>query len=338
VTPPEALDHQRLANDARAFIESPGLRAAIGLRALDLLVEQGGAINMTEPEPPTPAPGTTNTIATQPHSATQPENGAATGSSQILASATPMTTPKVQHDENAWYRKTDLHTPIVAQVLLIGDQKQPYVPPHFDFRNTEYGTPFTIRVAAGDGTEMQAKSIQQHMAYCVPTNDARQQLIAAHTAFANALERLAAELRAAGSYEAALKATGGANKHPRPLTPTAITCEDPDYKTYFWTTWRIPQPERKIVHRHTAKMIQLGETTGLRMLGGVFCCADDATWEHIRAAHTMVIHAQASLREILKQLGTYEQALADNRYRTTTESVLELFDHPEERQDGDTSE
>jgi hypothetical protein len=321
VAPPEAIDHHRLANDARAFIVSPGLRAAIGLRALDLLVEQGGTIDITEPEPPAPAPSTTNIASAHPSSAAaQPGDGPTMGDDQVLASATPFATPKVQHDENAWYRKTDRHQPVVSRVLLIGDQKQPYVPPSFEFRSVEYGTPFTIRVGAGNGANTPAKSIQQHMAYCVPTQETEQQLLAARTAFADALGALAGELRAAGSYEAALGAAGGATKHPRPLTTTAITCEDPDHRTYYWTNWRIPQPERKAVKRHTPKMVQLGDTTGLRMLGGVFCCADDATWERIQTAHAHVAKTRDHLLELLRQMGTYEAALADSRYSDPNDS------------------
>jgi hypothetical protein len=321
VTPPEALDHHRLANDARAFVESPALRAAIGLRALDLLVEQGGTIDIAELELPTPAPGATNTTSAHPHSAAaQPGDVVAASDSQVLASAVPLATPKVRHDENAWYRKTDRHKPIVPRVLIIGDQKQPYVPPSFDFRAVEYGTPFTIRANADDGANTPAKTFQQHLAYCVPTDDAKQQLLVARAAFSDALWALAEELRAVGSYEAALTTAGGATKHPQPLTPTAITCEDPDHNTYYWTNWRIPQPERKTVKRHTPKMIQLGDTTGLRMLGGVFCCADDAVWERVQAAHAKVASSRDHLLALLKQLGTYEEAIADNRYGSSNGS------------------
>jgi hypothetical protein len=142
--PLQAIDQGRLADDARAFIESPALRAAIGLRALDLMVEQGGEIGITELAPPTPARSTTNESGAQPDGGmAQPASRMGGADGQVLASAAPLAAPKVQHDENAWYRRTDRHTPIVRRVVIVGDQRHPYQPPGLDFRTTSYGTPFT---------------------------------------------------------------------------------------------------------------------------------------------------------------------------------------------------
>lgn len=307
VAAPDELDAAAFTADALAFLDSPSLRTAIGLRAIAI---SGPVITEIAPPPkPTPAASSSPTMAA-PIAA--PRGG------QELAAAAPG--GKVAHKPNAWYRQGKPHTPIVPRVVLIGDQKHPYHPPALDFRATTKGTPFMVGIgdgdvaAAGSAGAAKGRTINQHLCYCVPNQAAEDHLIELHGAFATALDDLAAVLRDLGSYTLRLEEAGGHTKQKDPLTPTVIRAEDPDGNHWFWTTWKVPTPERQPITRHTPKMVQLGDTAGLRTMDDVFVCPDDAAWRRVEAALAAVTEARTAVQAYLKVLGTYEEAIADNRY------------------------
>lgn len=209
------------------------------------------------------------------------------------------------------------HVPMVPHVLIVGDRRKTFVPPPLTRAATVYDTPTTVRVTLPDGSQ---ETKQQHHVYCVPDDAAWQAVEAAHAALAQRLTDLATALRELGRYDKRLAAAGGLTAAANPLTPTVIGAGDPDeYPRWFNLAWHVPQVERKRITRHTAKMLfyrygEASEAESSSAQSGYFLCPDDAAWERVQARRAAVEAATTAVTDLLRRLGTYEEAIEDGRY------------------------
>lgn len=219
--------------------------------------------------------------------------------------------------------------PVVPEVFIINSQSGYWQLATLGRLATVYATPTTVRCKVIEGTISKhgtpvgkLASLQQGEVYCLPTSDAWQRVMAARAAFQAALDALAGGLRELGSYASRLKEAGGLKHAPNPLTPTVISADDPDTKTTSW--WLqpmiVPMVERWAAQRHTAKMVEIDgryAPGSFRLVNQAdhFVCPDDAAWSHIEALHGAVKAAHEGWGKLLREVGTYSEALGDGRYK-----------------------
>jgi hypothetical protein len=207
--------------------------------------------------------------------------------------------------------------PNVSSVLIIGERSGYYAPPVLVRAETIYDTPTTVRVKRPDGKE---ETQSQHKVWAVPTDQAWTAIEAATAAFSAALDSFAAVLRELGRYDRRLAENGGIKQIPTgPLCPSVARADDPDAKnqrSWWLSPWLVPHLERKPVTRHTAKMLASGDIGSYVFAQyDSWLLADDAAWERVQAARQACTDAAAAAEQLLRRLGTYDEALDDGRHQ-----------------------
>jgi hypothetical protein len=158
----------------------------------------------------------------------------------------------------------------------------------------------------------------QHQVYCIPDDDAWGRVIFTQSALQTDLNALADGLRSLGSYASRLAKAGGMKSAPNPLCATVIRAPDPDTadEGYWFTNQLVPRIERAGIRGHTPKMLRDARYSD----GSVFAqrdhfvCPDDAAWEKIAALIAAAEDRARAWEALLKELGTYSEALGDGRY------------------------
>ena len=144
------------------------------------------------------------------------------------------------------------------------------------------------------------------------------------------VDALLAGLRALGSYAKGLELAGGFKLAPNPLCPTVIFAPDPDDTAINWMVGQlVPRISRSgHVVRHTAKMIEIQQSTytALSSQAHYFVCEDDAAWAQIEQLRQAAQAAADTWEQLLRELGTYQAALADGRYARKGAAVETPFD------------
>jgi hypothetical protein len=204
-------------------------------------------------------------------------------------------------------------SPIVPAFFVIGAQKAPYEAAPITRYQAIYHTQTTVR---GQPPTGKPETIQQTNAYCLPDEPAWERVQVAHARLSSTLAALGDGLRKLGTYSQRLKEAGGIKKATNPLTPTVISISDPDTPQQWWfQVLHVPQVERVALDYHTAAMLRESgkEYTG-RGQANHTLCPTDADWERIKALHKAAESAYTIWSTLVKELGTYEQALDDDRY------------------------
>jgi hypothetical protein len=204
-------------------------------------------------------------------------------------------------------------TPIVPTVLLIGDQRHPWRLSQLERLTTSYHTPTTVRLMPGGMTK------HQHHVYCLVDDSTWELAQATQAALQQQLDDLAAGLRELGSYAKRLAEAGGMKSAPNPLCFDVITAPDPDTSEegHWFTNQLVPRIERKAIRGHTPKMLR-----DARYSDGSVCsqrdhfvCPTDADWAQIEQLEQAAQAKANAWEQLLRELGTYQAALADGRYR-----------------------
>ena len=201
--------------------------------------------------------------------------------------------------------------PLARHVLIIEQRTHRYGPPPLTRAATIYDTPTTIRVRRPDGKE---ETQAQHKVWAVPTDQAWSEIEAARDAFGQALSAFADVLRDLGRYDTRLRENGGIKQVPAgPLCPSVARADDPDasnQSSWWLSPWHVPRLERTTIARHTAKMLASADIGSyLFAQAESWCLADDLAWERISAAHQACKDAATAVSELLRRLGTYDEAL-----------------------------
>jgi hypothetical protein len=213
-------------------------------------------------------------------------------------------------------------TPIVGTILFVADQRHPWKLAQIDRFAVAYHTPTTVRVGTKGGTTRP----QTHV-YCIADDAAWGRVQYTWSALQTDLNALADGLRTLGSYASRLAAAGGIKTAPNPLCATVISAPDPDTadEGYWFTGRLIPRIERDLeITSHTPKMLHVardGKPWSTTHQRDHFVCPDDAAWQRIEA---LIAAAQAQAQaweQLLRELGTYQAALADGRYAQKEEPM-----------------
>lgn len=209
---------------------------------------------------------------------------------------------------------SDRPAPLVPQVLVLANQPDPYTLPEREILTVLYHTAEMVAGRRPDDTTCKRR---QERVYCLPDEAAQEHVAAAFTHYQATLTAIAEQLRTLGTYESRLAAAGGSERAPNPLTPTAIAAPDPDgyHAPSFDHALKVPRAERSVLVNHTAKMLRIERSAAtISSQAGYFVCPDEAAWEQLEELRANATEAHAVLVELLAELGTYQQALADGRY------------------------
>lgn len=218
------------------------------------------------------------------------------------------------------------HTPpIVPHVLYVGEQRTPWQLAPIERLATRYHTPTTVALEFGtlDATVRPSAgkagtTKQQHQVWCLPDDAAWGRITQTRAAFQQALDALAGELRQLGTYASQLESAGGFKSAPNPLCATVIEVPDPDASELsYWFSAPPPPIERKEISGHTPKMLNVvkhGKAWSQPHQRNHFVCPSDADWQRVRARYHAANAANDAWQQLLAELGTYQDALADGRY------------------------
>ena len=214
------------------------------------------------------------------------------------------------------------HTPpIVPHVLYVADQNHPWKLAQLSRLKALYHTPTTIRVELGTlrGGKSAQETKQQYHVWCLPDEASWEKVQAARAQLQQAIDLFADYLRLLGSYAKRLDEAGGIKKAPNPLCATVIGAPDPDDKTHsYYVSQPVPRLYRKQVTSHTPKMLRgpsgYGEFEHTFSQGDHFVCPSDDHWQMIEQRQQAAQEAYEAWQALLRELGTYQDALADGRY------------------------
>ena len=212
------------------------------------------------------------------------------------------------------------HIQIVNQVMHIVEGHHPWKADQIERLEVHGHTPSGVRVSVGTLPGVTARPGQtvinrpDHLVHCLPDDFAWADAQHVRDTWQHALDALADELRAAGRYDLRLAEAGkGA---PNPLVPTvayAVLPPDRYYAPVYAWNGDVPTIIRASVEHHTPKMIKLVNHTPIAQTHG-FCCPDAAAWRKIEARIAEAKRAREAWLELLKRLGTYQEARKDGRY------------------------
>lgn len=235
------------------------------------------------------------------------------------------------------------HTPpIVPNVLHVSDQRNPWQLAPIERLATRYHTPTTVATEFGtvDHTVRRAAgksgvTKQQGHVWCLADELAWDRAQAYHQRMQQQLDLLADELLLLGTYASRLEKAGGIKKAPNPLCPTVISAPDPaDTSESYWYANPVPRINRKPITSHTPKMLRgpsgYGNFEHTFSQGDQFVCPGDEHWAVIEKRLAELQEAYEDWQKLLRELGTYDQALADGRYTKTTQAPIELAAPPTE--------
>lgn len=221
-------------------------------------------------------------------------------------------------------------TPIVPHVLYIAEQSKPWRLAAYERLRAHYHTPTTVALEFGTidftvkpQTGRKHVTKQQTKVYCLADVAAWERVQATHAALQEALDALADTLRKLGSYAKRLEEAGGLKRAPNPLSPTVVFATDPDDPEgggYYYSQL-VPSVARDEVSSHTPKMLHItrnGKPWSTSHQRNHFVCPDDMAWERLGALHSAAQERAKQWEALLRELGTYRDALADGRYRRLT--------------------
>lgn len=212
-------------------------------------------------------------------------------------------------------------TALVEHVMHVGESHHPWKASPIERLDVRGHTPSGVRVAPGTLPGVTARPGQSllnrpdHLVYCLPDEFAWAEAQQVHTAWRHALDALAGTLRELGRYADRLVEAG--KDAPNPLTPTVVHTHLPPDRfyspTYFWTA-DVPDLKRWQTERHTPKMVVFGGSPAAQT--HCYVCPDDAAWERVTGLHKAAQKARQAWLDLLKRLGTYNEARGDGRYTT----------------------
>lgn len=323
--------HRKRLEDTGEIPRSETRKTADGRTMQTAPIRQANTARGTPPLPDRVAPGTVHPLIDAAMSPPPPpplvETLERTGRlPEDVAVARPADAPRARGQQPAraeprWTKPR--HEPIVPSVLFFPDQRHLYRLPAPIRLPLVYGTPTTVRSSQevpntppmGPGQRL---TFPQTHVWCVRDDTAWKQVQAQHATLQQALDQLADVLRSLGRYDRNLAAAGGFPGAPNPLTPTVISASDPDADGgYLFAAFgTVPRLTRELITRHTAKMVAVHTSYGdhLSSQSHYMNCPDDAAWARVEAAREHVVAAKTAFDGLLRDLGTYHDALRDGRY------------------------
>jgi hypothetical protein len=230
-------------------------------------------------------------------------------------------------------------TPIVPSVLVVTQPRQhPYQLPAISRHKVLSETNQQLRL---EGIKNQWKD----KVFCLPSNTAADEVDRLYSAFQQALDELANYLRELGHYPRKAKEVGAikvgkgsdgptfslVKGKPNPLSPTVIAAYDPDDDRFLnLSDWQLypRNPVRERLVRHSPQMLRIiaefngNEYESPTSQAGHFVCPDDFAWGRYLELHDRAATASQALQDYLAKLGTYAQASADGRYKSSPASDL----------------
>jgi hypothetical protein len=212
--------------------------------------------------------------------------------------------------------KANQSPPIVPHVLIVGDRLHPYKLPPIERHEVLYSTATQVKLSGG-------KSKAARLVYCIPNNNAWIEFQEWYELLQTALDKLADNLRSLGHYPDRLKTLG--DNAPNPLTETVICAPSPDYNhSPGWNPWNVypNKRERKTVSKHTPQMLKLigDRLQEYATQADHFCCPNSIAWHKFGNLQNAALFQSKCLLKFLDSLGTYEQALTDERYKNSEHS------------------
>lgn len=221
---------------------------------------------------------------------------------------------------------TNHKEPIVPHVLYVAEQHYSWKLAAYERLATTYHTPTTVMLAFGTIDSSVKRAVgkkgatkQQTGVYCLPDDAAWSRVQVARTHLQQTLDLFADELRLLGSYARRLEQAGGIKQAPNPLSPTVIGVDDPDDDDHhYFVSNPVPRIDRSEISSHTPKMLHVvrdGKPWSTTHQRNTFVCPDDAAWSVIQERQRAVQQAYEAWQALLRELGTYQTALADGRYK-----------------------
>jgi hypothetical protein len=166
---------------------------------------------------------------------------------------------------------------------------------------------------------------QQTAVYCLPDDAAWEKVQTTRAQLQLAIDAFAAVLRQLGSYAKRLEESGGIKAAPNPLSPTVIMADDPDDDDHhYFVLDPIVRIERETVTSHTPKMLHIerdGKPWSTTHQRNHFVCPSNDAWDLLLARQRIAQDAHKAWQQLLKELGTYQAALADGRYARKEKAV-----------------
>lgn len=232
---------------------------------------------------------------------------------------------------------SEKHPSIVPHVLYVAEQRHPWRLAPYERLVVRYHTSTTVSMMFGtvDGVvrpQASKKGVtkQQYHVWCLVNDRAWERAQAVRAALQHALDALADELRHLGRYADRLAEAGGVKQATNPLTPTVISVDDPDGPAGYFVSRPVPRIDRRRVNSHTPKMLRCQSSYNPNIetphnQSDHFVCPDDAAWERIEALHQAAEEAAGEWERLKRELGTYQAALADGRYRRLTAADAHVY-------------
>lgn len=146
-----------------------------------------------------------------------------------------------------------------------------------------------------------------------------------------ALDEFWAKIRALGHYPDELESRGGFKKNPFPLAPYTVDAGHPPQHP-DWTGGHVPGLLCHVsaVLRHTNKMIESADSSWgskpyLQDQIGHYLILNESQAESIRELGALTKADLDAYRNFLSGLGTYQEALADGRYKSLEPAAISGF-------------
>lgn len=228
---------------------------------------------------------------------------------------------------------------IVPWVLVIGERTRYYRPATIERLEVDSETAHQLRIKGRGKGQVRGRNVWQDKAYCIPSEQEWFEVLRRHDRFEEALDELGTYLLHLGSYAKNLAAAGGIKKAPNPLCPSVISCKDPETDSGNGTLnlpWFLYTTETRYkLLVHTPKMLRYNHQfdgkgyESITTQDNTFCCPDDAAWEKFQALRATAIAASNQLQDYLKQLGTYQEAKHDGRYKQNGSAHPGRVDQPD---------
>ena len=217
--------------------------------------------------------------------------------------------------------------PIVERVAIpVGAQVHPYRLPDVVRWTVQYHTAVQLRAVRTGSTA--AQNHPQKACWCIPNQAAWDDLTGRYQALARALRAVRDELKRLGSFRDRLELAGGLKTAPNPLCRWVIAAPagTGGYAAPFDTTWHIPRIQRHTLSRQTPMMLCLdGSAHATTSQRDHVVCFFEEDWQRVTQARDAADAALAHWLAGLKDVGRYDEAVADGRYTRQDMACLPLF-------------
>lgn len=220
-------------------------------------------------------------------------------------------------------------TPITEFVFWPAERKDAYVLPELTRAITLYGTPTTIRVRVNHtmttrsqlrfNATAREQTQRKEGLYCMPDEVTWELFLDELATLQDALTVLKAEVARLPLYHTRRDALERQGVKSNPICRSGIRIW-PIEKRYYTTRhpWEITTILRGRITQHSMHNIRIDGSSN-SMANSIYdwhCCLTEADWTRTKAAHDVATAAAAAVEQRITALGTYPEAVKDQRYRT----------------------